>query len=209
MVSKSLTAVAVAALAMCGGAAHAVELVSNGNFSNGLTGWFQDAGGAAGSMISVEDGAAKLVAGTGPSDVIIKASNLGIGIVTPGATVTVSFDAKGSWTNGGVNFAELFSEVAPSGTSKAQLLGNAPLFAQGKGDLADWTSFSYTTTLGPVVTGGISLLLKSSCGAVAGCTAVSYFDNVSITAVPEPGTYALMLAGLAGVGFLARRRRAA
>ena len=123
------------------------------------------------------------------------------------AIVTVSFDAKGSWSNGGVNFAELFSEVAPSGTSKAQLLGGAPLFAQGKGDLADWTNFSFTTTLGPVVTGGVSLLLKSSCGAVAGCSAVSYFDNVSITAVPEPETYALMLAGLAGVGAMVRRRR--
>ena len=31
-------------------------------------------------------------------------------------------------------------------------------------------------------------------------------DSVSVTAVPEPGTYALMLAGLGVVGWLARRR---
>lgn len=33
------------------------------------------------------------------------------------------------------------------------------------------------------------------------------FDNVTITAVPEPGTYAMLLAGLGVVGLLARRRR--
>ena len=31
--------------------------------------------------------------------------------------------------------------------------------------------------------------------------------NVTVSFVPEPGTYLLMLAGLAGVGFVARRRR--
>jgi len=32
-------------------------------------------------------------------------------------------------------------------------------------------------------------------------------DNVSVTAVPEPQTYALMLAGLGVMGFVARRRK--
>ena len=34
-----------------------------------------------------------------------------------------------------------------------------------------------------------------------------YSGEMTVTAVPEPETYAMMLAGLAAVGFLARRRR--
>jgi hypothetical protein len=33
-------------------------------------------------------------------------------------------------------------------------------------------------------------------------------DNVTVTAVPEPGTYAMMFTGLAAMGFFVRRRRA-
>jgi hypothetical protein len=43
---------------------------------------------------------------------------------------------------------------------------------------------------------------------VTALTNSTYQDLLTVSAVPEPSTYALMLAGLAGVGFLARRRRA-
>lgn len=36
---------------------------------------------------------------------------------------------------------------------------------------------------------------------------VTTFMPQAIAAVPEPGTYALMLAGLAGIGWLVRQRR--
>ena len=51
---------------------------------------------------------------------------------------------------------------------------------------------------------------NSSFGDLSGSTAVfSHVDWINrITSVPEPETYALMLAGLAAIGFAARRRQA-
>jgi len=44
-------------------------------------------------------------------------------------------------------------------------------------------------------------------GGVADAPSAAYTGSISVTAVPEPETYALMLAGLGVVGLLARRRR--
>jgi hypothetical protein len=55
--------------------------------------------------------------------------------------------------------------------------------------------------------------LTGAAGLAAGSYATNRLYTFSsetgqdlVTAVPEPSTYALMLAGLAGIGFVARRR---
>jgi choice-of-anchor C domain-containing protein len=56
-------------------------------------------------------------------------------------------------------------------------------------------------------TGASTLLTFSGTSTDTACCWGPAFDNVSVTAVPEPGEWALLMAGLSTVGLIVRRRR--
>lgn len=198
---SAIAIIAAASTAMAG-----IELTTNGGFENGDTsGWeyfatpastfsadpsSPFAGSFAGNLINLTDGSAA----------VIKQANMGIGLVNPGDEITISFWAKNINGVGGVNFAEFFSEIEGGGTSSAQILGGAPLFASA----TEWTFYSFTTFAGPDVSAGVTLQFTATTGAIIGSTSQLLIDNVSVTVIPAPGAMALL--GLGGL-MTGRRRR--
>ena len=185
---------AIVAASFLSAPAFAAELSLNGGFETGtFANWLQfPSGPGQQSIVTTNPSsgtfAARVFNDVSFSNSLIKQANLGIGIVQPnGQQLTVSFDARGSFPIGGVAFAEFFSELPGGGTSKAEILGGAPLALNPDPNV--WTSFSFVVTTGPNVGGGVTLQLGTVNGAAAGSE--MFFDNVSIqTGVidPTPGS---------------------
>ena len=90
-----------------------------------------------------------------------------------GDTINVSFDMKGTTGAGGVIFPKLISEGA-SGS-------DGPILETIAAPTAGWTTYSYSPVITADVTLGITFEISVVCGAVAGCTADVFIDNVSVT----------------------------
>ena len=110
---------------------------------------------------------------------ILKNANKGIGVVGAGQSVTITFDARGTTAAGGVAFAEFFSELTGGGTSSAVILGGGPLALNGDPNV--WTPFSFTTTTGADVSGGVTLQLTATTGGDPSSLAHIFYDNISMT----------------------------
>jgi len=134
---------------------------------------------------------------------VIQQANLGVGVVTPGETIEISFDARGEFGVGGVAFAEFFSELDGGGTSSSAILGGGPLSLTNV-----FQTFTFTAVTGPDVAGGVTLQFNAATGAITGSTAFLAVDNLSVTrTIPEPAAASLLAFG--GLATLLRRRQKA
>ena len=177
------------------------DIAVNGGFETGdFTGW-QEFPSAPGQITIAAPGessafAARINNAQLASASLIKNNNLAAGSLVAGEEITVSFDLKGTTAIGGVVFAELFSELSGGGTSKAEILSGGPLFPDA--DPSVWTNFSFTTTLGPDVSGGVTLQIAAITGGAEGSLADICVDNVSVTVERLGASWTNYGDGLAG-----------
>lgn len=109
--------------------------------------------------------------------------------MTAGTTYKAFFDIAGN-QRGGSDILQV--SFGTAGLTLDPLLSSSP-----------WTTYSLTFT--PTASGTFSLSFNNAGGDNIG----ALLDNVVVQAVPEPESYALLLAGLGLMGTIARRRKAA
>ena len=125
-----------------------------------------------------------------------------------GETPLLTFWAKGDvGTTGNADFWLRYM-----GASGILLDSGAQSFG-GSLSLDDWRQTSYQGAAIPAGTTSVMLEINTAVGPLLdGRANAVYVDDVELAlttaAVPEPGSYGLLLAGLATVGAIARRRRA-
>ena len=203
------TSLAVALLVS--GVAHADVIVTNGDFeTGGFTGWIQSSSGTTNSAAAViaynstSPGAFGEAVPPAPSggtygayfstDTGTQSISQSVSLVA-GQQYTFSYDLF-SPANGQAN---QFNAILTSEVGTADALG--PFSAKGFG--SNWvveTSDFTATTSGPY-----TLILSFTGDGVPAADFV--LDNVAISAVPEASTWAMMILGFAGVGFMAYRRK--
>ena len=208
--------------------ANAVEVITNGDFQSGLTGWtgFATANGTISQIPGYAGGTRDLaaiksfnVSGSGASNALALNAGANPSSPTPeGGGVTQTFI-----TTGGT--ATFFANIADNWLSASGSIASIGLFSVLlDGQLMDSHDFGIVTansqgwtlrdTLGftTMLSAGEHTLALQVTRRFAPAIGVDaeYFDNVSLnvtSAVPEPSTWAMLILGFVGVGFMACRRR--
>ncbi len=168
-----------------GGGPPGSNLAVNGDFETGDdTGWFifQNGGSAALDNTTSNGGtwSGSLNVSDSGGNPAFKQERIGAGTVAAGDVVQVQFDHIGSVVQPGAAVNVLLFGESPAGASFTQVLTPGPVLEN------TWTTYTGTFTIpaGTDVSEGISFLIETVCGAVAGCNVTMNIDNVSVTLNP-------------------------
>jgi PEP-CTERM motif len=124
--------------------------------------------------------------------------------LTSGKKYVLSFDWAGIELSNrtGYESITLTGSLGGDGFSTLTYLNSAP--AGAPGSFSGWTTASFTFT----ANASSELLSFLAVGTPAGnVPPFALLDGVSLTAVPEPSTWAMMFVGFGGLGYAALRRR--
>ena len=213
---KKTIAIMATALAAVGAQAQTTNGFANGGFETvGVTtpaaSWLQAAGGYTLSADAHSgSSSAQLMSPAFNAAVMLQNSieQGGLPPLTAGDTPTFSFWAKG--TAGGTGNV-LFALRYLDGIGNI-LANSTNQFFQGSINTTSWSQITYN--LGAVPVGAVAAFVEFSqgigpidAGNPAGKVLIDDLYLGVVTPVPEPESYAMMLAGLMGVGGLVRRRR--
>jgi hypothetical protein len=200
--------IAASLLAFVAAGASAADLVTNGGFEQGATGWgstqtvgfapvsaYINCCGIDGSAYPAANGVAAAFFGWGQETGGSIFQDLA---TVAGQSYTVNF-SYGAISGGAL---QTLTVEASNGQS---VLGSLNVGAYGTTNQAALVSpYSFTF----VASGASTQLLFRDTSATS-INTDALVDNVSVAAaVPEPETYAMLLAGIGLIGFMARRRKA-
>ena len=121
---------------------------------------------------------------------------------TPGQAYRLSF-AYSNNPGGSANPARMLVDIT-DGSSNTILFSSNFVHGGAQAGNLDWTHFSTV-----FIADGTSNTIRFTeiDGASGCCNGGVLLDAVGISAVPEPSTWAMMILGLMGVGFMAYRRK--
>lgn len=208
--------ITLGALALPLMASAATNLLTNGSFEDGLNGWTVAASATATIAPEViaygPPGSAfgeEIPADNAPSLSPDAVGAHALYFVDDNSTQSVSQDftvtAAGDYTFG-------FSIYVPANgfanPGDATFEGSFSIFSTGALPVSALPAITWLDAGDSAFLAAGTYTAQFSFATLGGQSKDVVIDRAFVTAVPEPETYALMLAGLCAVGFMARRRRA-